>query len=74
MQECLDENYCIDFKERVAVDMGDSSDERNNIPEDRAKIRARWEVCKRQCRFHRREQSPLTAICKANCAYPPKTM
>lgn len=52
MQECLDENYCIDFKERVAVDMGDSSDERNNIPEERAKIRARWEVCK-QCKIGR---------------------
>ena len=44
-EKCIYENYCDDFKERVAIDMGDSRDENNNIPEERAKIRARWECC-----------------------------
>lgn len=44
-EKCIYENYCADFKERVAIDMGDSLEEKNNIPEERAKIRARWECC-----------------------------
>lgn len=54
MDKCLDENYCDDFKERAAIDMGDSSEESENISEERARIRARWEICdkckeKREC-------------------------
>lgn len=44
-EKCAGEAYCADFKERVAIDMGDSLEENNNVPEERAKIRARWECC-----------------------------
>lgn len=58
-EKCAGEAYCADFKERVAIDMGDSLEENNNIPEERAKIRARWECCDKCIRTSTRKKTPF---------------